>query len=140
MEEYIPGKYTAMLSNKYGQVRTTFNWKLDKPGQLFFFVLLVLTGMIVFILTAGVIAVIIKIKSTIGDLNFKQYQPNNRRAIYYAAPEDENTPHVYHRTDPEYEEPSPGHYMEILDINVGRNNSTTDDNQYEIAHDYIELE
>ncbi|CAG2207342.1 unnamed protein product [Mytilus edulis] len=66
MEEYIPGKYTAMLSNKYGQVRTTFNWKLDKPGQLFFFVLLVLTGMIVFILTAGVIAVIIKIKSTIG--------------------------------------------------------------------------
>ncbi|CAG2217607.1 KRAB [Mytilus edulis] len=48
---------------------------------------------------------------------------------YYAAPEDENTPHVYHRTDPEYEEPSPGHYMEISDINVGRNSSTADDNQ-----------
>ncbi|XP_076106027.1 uncharacterized protein LOC143074466 [Mytilus galloprovincialis] len=140
MEEYIPGKYTAMLSNKYGQVRTTFNWKPDKPGQLFFFVLLVLTGMIVFVLTAGVIAVVIKIKSTIGDSNFKQYQPNNRRAIYYAAPEDENTPHVYHRTDPEYEEPNPGHYMEISDIDIDRNSSTADDNQYEIANEYIELE
>ncbi|VDI72504.1 Hypothetical predicted protein [Mytilus galloprovincialis] len=96
--------------------------------------------MIVFILTAGVIAVVTKIKSIIGDPNFKQYQPNNRRAIYYAAPEDENTPHVYHRTDPEYEEPSPGHYMEISYINIARNNSTANDYQYEIAHDYIELE
>ncbi|VDI83610.1 Hypothetical predicted protein [Mytilus galloprovincialis] len=142
MKEQIPGTFTVMLSNEYGQVRTTFNWKPEEPGQLFFFGLLVLTGMIVFILTAGVIAVVIKIKSTIDDSNFKQYQRNNRRAIYYAAPEDENTPHVYHRTDPEYEEPSPGHYMEISDLDVGRNSSTTDDNhdQYEIAHDYIELE
>ncbi|CAC5408453.1 unnamed protein product [Mytilus coruscus] len=140
MEDEIPGTYTVLLSNEYGQLRTTFNWKPEKPGQLFLFGLLVLTGMIVFILTAGVIAVVTKIKSTIGDSSFKQYRPGFRRAIYYAAPEDENTPHVYHRTDPEYEEPSPGHYMEISDIYVGRNSSTTDDNQYEIAHDYIELE
>ncbi|CAG2244447.1 unnamed protein product [Mytilus edulis] len=140
MEEQRPGKFTVILSNDYGKVRTTFNWKPDKPGQLFLFGLLVLTGMLVFILTAGVIAVVTKIKSTIGDSNFKQYQPNNRRAIYYAAPEEENTPQVYHRTDPEYDEPSPGHYMEISDINVDRNSSTTDYNQYEIAHDYIELE
>ncbi|VDI83611.1 Hypothetical predicted protein [Mytilus galloprovincialis] len=65
MKEQIPGTFTVMLSNEYGQVRTTFNWKPEEPGQLFFFGLLVLTGMIVFILTAGVIAVVIKIKSTI---------------------------------------------------------------------------
>ncbi|XP_052065751.1 uncharacterized protein LOC127705475 [Mytilus californianus] len=138
------GEYTVMLSNRYGETEYKFNLISEQSSFLFSSILLVLTGMVVFIVTVGAIGTVIKINSLTGDLEMKCYLKNpGRGAIYYAAPEDENQVHVYNETDTGYEESTEsnetGHYMEISDIYEDLENGRDDRHSYEFSHHYIEV-
>lgn len=61
---------------------------------------------------------------------------------YYAAPEDEHNIHDYNTPNQGHEdliESATGVYMEIQDMYEDVDVNRLDDQQYEIAHDYLEI-
>lgn len=62
---------------------------------------------------------------------------------YYAAPEDEQNIHVYNTPNQSHEDPlerSTGIYIEIQDMYEDVDVNRLDDQHYEIAHNYIEIQ
>ncbi|VDI47749.1 Hypothetical predicted protein [Mytilus galloprovincialis] len=145
MKNPTSGEISVFLSNDYGVTEHHFHWKQGQSEFQYMIILLVLTGVIVFIITVGVTAVVIKIKTIQGMNAFKQNQSNTTRGvIYYAAPADENNKNVYDIASSDYLEPvdgeTSGHYIDVTERYEEIDDRINTVQQYDDSNHYLEID
>ncbi|XP_063399331.1 uncharacterized protein LOC134683950 [Mytilus trossulus] len=138
------GEYIAVLKNEIGETKHEFKWESNDFAFGFHELMWGLTGVVIFIATAGIMGIFMKIKISRGIENNMNFQNNTKpAAIYYAAPEEENNVHLYNDADDGFRQSinaSVGHYEEITDNYQDINRLEIYERPYEVSHHYIEID
>ncbi|XP_052066927.1 uncharacterized protein LOC127706386 isoform X2 [Mytilus californianus] len=139
------GEYIAVLKNSIGETKHYFKWEsTDKSAFDFQKLLWGLTGVTIFIATAGIMGVFMKIRTAQGNqLDTNNHINTKAAAIYYAAPEEDNYVHVYNDTEHCYNQSmnsSAGQYEEIPENNIDISRREVHERHYDVSHQYSEID
>ncbi|CAC5387769.1 HMCN [Mytilus coruscus] len=138
------GEYIAVLKNEIGETEHEFNWESDKIAFGLHELMWGLTGVVIFIATAGIMGIFMKIRTSRGIENITDFHSSTKpAAIYYAAPEEENNVHLYNDTEHGFNQSinsSVGQYEEIPDNYQDINRLEVYERRYDVSHHYNEID